>query len=128
MGKERISKDLGLTFDDVLIVPAASHVLPKDVSLKTKITSKISLNIPLVSAAMDTVTEHATAIAMAREGGIGIIHKNLAPEVQAGEVEKVKRAEYWIVNNPITVSSHDTISKIKSLRIEFGINSFPVVD
>src|SRR3989344_1524362 len=128
MGKERISKDLGLTFDDVLIVPAASHVLPKDVSLKTKITPKITLNIPLLSAAMDTVTEHATASAMAREGGIGIIHKNLAPEVQAVEVDKVKRAEFWIINNPVTISSQDTLSKIRHLKKEFDINSFPVVD
>ena len=128
MGKEKISRDLGLTFDDVLIVPAASKILPKDVSLKTKITPKLTLNIPLLSAAMDTVTEHATAIAMAREGGIGIIHKNLPPESQAAEVEKVKRAEYWIINNPITISSKDNLARTRALKKEFNINSFPVVD
>ncbi len=128
MGKEKISAETGLTFDDVLIVPAASEVLPKDVSLRTKITHKIALNIPLLSAAMDTVTEHATAIAIAREGGIGIIHKNLRPEAQASEVEKVKRAEFWIINNPVTVSSSDSIARIMSLKREFSINSFPVVD
>ena len=128
MGKERVSRDYGLTFDDVLIVPAASKVLPKDVSLKTKITPKIALNIPIVSAAMDTVTEHATAAAMAREGGIGVIHKNMPPELQASEVDKVKRAEFWIINNPTTISSNETLSKIRSLKKQFGINSFPVVD
>ena len=128
MGKEKISRDLGLTFDDVLIVPAASKILPKDVSLKTKITPRLTLNIPLLSAAMDTVTEHATAIAMAREGGIGIIHKNLPPESQAAEVEKVKRAEYWIINNPITISSKDNLARTRALKKEFNINSFPVVD
>ena len=128
MGKERVSADYGLTFDDVLIVPAASKILPKDVSLRTKITPKITLNIPIVSAAMDTVTEHATAAAMAREGGIGVIHKNLSAENQAAEVEKVKRAEYWIINNPTTISSTDSLTRIRELKREFGINSFPVVD
>ncbi len=128
MGKERVHKGIGLAFDDILIVPAHSKVLPKDVSLKTRITPRISLNIPILSAAMDTVTEHSTAIAIAREGGMGIIHKNLAPEVQALEVEKVKRAEYWVISNPITISSADNISRIRALKKEFSINSFPVVD
>ena len=128
MGKEKILKHEGLTFDDVLILPAASKVLPKDVSLKTKLTKKINLNVPILSAAMDTVTEHDTAIAIAREGGIGIIHKNLSPDQQANEVEKVKRSEYWTITNPITVSSTDRIVRINALKREFGINSFPVVD
>jgi len=128
MVKEKLIPKTGLTFDDVLVVPDESHVLPKDVSLKTKITGKISINIPILSAAMDTVTEYAVAIALAREGGIGIIHKNMTPEMQAVEVEKVKRAEFWIINNPITVSSKDNLSRIHALKKEFGINSFPVVD
>ncbi|MEM4261855.1 MAG: IMP dehydrogenase [Candidatus Diapherotrites archaeon] len=128
MVKTKLISEKALTFDDVLILPAKSEVLPKDVSLKTKITHKITLNIPLLSAAMDTVTEHATAIALAREGGIGIIHKNLSPEKQASEVEKVKRAEFFIINNPITVSSKDNLARIHALRKEFGINSFPVVE
>lgn len=126
--KEKILDSYGLTFDDVLILPGHSTVIPHQVNLETKITKKISLNIPVLSAAMDTVTEHKTAIAMAREGGIGIIHKNIAPEVQAGEVEKVKRAEYWVVNNPISISANDNISKIEHLKAEFGVNSFPVID
>ncbi|MEM4256755.1 MAG: IMP dehydrogenase [Candidatus Diapherotrites archaeon] len=128
MVKTKLISEKALTFDDVLILPAKSEVLPKDVSLKAKITPKITLNIPLLSAAMDTVTEHATAIALAREGGIGIIHKNLSPEKQASEVEKVKRAEFFIINNPITVSSKDNLARIHALRKEFGINSFPVVE
>ncbi|PIN85569.1 MAG: IMP dehydrogenase [Candidatus Diapherotrites archaeon CG11_big_fil_rev_8_21_14_0_20_37_9] len=128
MGKGKISKDIALTFDDVLILPDASNVLPRNVSLKTKITPKLSLNIPILSAAMDTVTEHATAIALAREGGMGIIHKNIPADVQAGEVEKVKRAEFWIISNPITVSSNDRLITLNALRREYGINSFPVVD
>lgn len=128
MVKTKLLANLGLTFDDVLILPASSHVLPKDVSLKTKITPKITLNIPIVSAAMDTVTEHNTAIAIGREGGMGIIHKNMSPETQAAEVDKVKRAEFFIINNPITVSSKDNLARIHALKKEFGINSFPVVD
>ena len=128
MGKERVFPEQALTFDDVLVLPAASKTLPKDVSLKTKITPKITLNIPIVSAAMDTVTEHATAAALAREGGIGVIHKNLSVEAQAAEVDKVKRAEFWIINNPTVISSNDNLARIRSLKKEFSINSFPVVD
>ncbi len=128
MGKEKVLHDVGLTFDDVLIVPAKSSVVPKDVSLATKLTPKITLNIPILSAAMDTVTEHSTAIAIGREGGIGIIHKNLSPDAQASEVEKVKRAEYWVINNPVTISPHDDLRRIFALKREFNINSFPVVE
>ena len=95
----RLSKQ-ALTFDDVLLVPDHSNVLPKDVSLKTQLTKKISLNIPLVSAAMDTVTESNLAIALAEEGGLGIIHKNLSPEMQASHVAKVKRFTYAILGKP----------------------------
>ena len=92
---------LGLTFDDVLLLPNASSVLPKDVDLNYKLSKKIPLHIPLVSAAMDTVTESKTAIAMAQQGGIGIIHKNLSIERQAEEVKKVKNAEFWIITEPL---------------------------
>ncbi|MBI4210907.1 MAG: IMP dehydrogenase [Candidatus Diapherotrites archaeon] len=128
MGKEKVLPDIGLTFDDVLIVPAESKVIPKDVSLRTRLTPKITLNIPILSAAMDTVTEHSSAIAIAREGGIGIVHKNLSPEDQASEVEKVKRAEFWVINNPVTIGPHDDLRRIFALKKEFGINSFPVVE
>ena len=93
----------GLTFDDVLLIPQASSVLPHEVSLKTKVTKKLELNIPVMSAAMDTVTEAVLAIAIAREGGIGFIHKNMTVERQAEEVEKVKRYESGMITNPITL-------------------------
>lgn len=127
MATEKVRKEAGLTFDDVLLVPASSKVLPSGVSLKAKLTRKISLNIPLASAAMDTVTEANTAIAMAQEGGIGIIHRNLAPEVQAEHVEKVKRSESWVVVNPLTVSPEQRLADILALRHEHGILTFPVV-
>ena len=97
-----------LTFDDVLLVPAHSTVLPRDVSLTTRLTKSISLNIPLVSAAMDTVTEARLAIAIAQEGGIGMLHKNLPPKAQAIEVAKVKRFESGVVKDPITISQDMT--------------------
>ena len=93
-----------LTFDDVLLLPAHSRVLPRDVSLKTRLTRKLGLNIPLISAAMDTVTEARLAIAIAQEGGIGIIHKNLSPAGQAAEAARVKRFESGVVRDPVTVS------------------------
>ncbi|MFH1391154.1 MAG: IMP dehydrogenase [Candidatus Diapherotrites archaeon] len=126
MGKSDRIK-VGLTFDDVLLVPAASKVSPGNANLKTKLTKNIPLNIPIISAAMDTVTEYATAIAMAQEGGIGIIHKNMSIEEQASQVEKVKREEYLIVTNPVTISPETTIAQIQVLKKEFNIRSFPVV-
>src|SRR6266853_6090973 len=93
-----------LTFDDVLLLPAHSRILPRDASLKSRLTRKLELNIPLVSAAMDTVTEAALAIALAQEGGIGIIHKNLGIEEQAAEVDKVKRSESGMIVDPITMA------------------------
>src|SRR5689334_1991331 len=96
-----------LTFDDVLLLPAKSDLLPKDTDLKTQLTKTIQLNIPIVSAAMDTVTESALAIALAREGGIGILHKNLGIEAQAAEVDKVKRSESGMITNPVTLSPED---------------------
>ncbi|HTR10254.1 MAG TPA: IMP dehydrogenase, partial [Paraburkholderia sp.] len=117
-----------LTFDDVLLVPAFSDVLPRDTSLKTRLTRNISLNIPLVSAAMDTVTEGRLAIAMAQMGGIGIVHKNLTAEQQAREVAKVKRFESGVVRDPITVPPQMKVRDVIALSQQHGISGFPVVE
>ncbi|RAU17829.1 IMP dehydrogenase [Nitrincola tibetensis] len=117
-----------LTFDDVLLVPGYSEVLPKDVSLKTRLTKGIELNVPLVSAAMDTVTEARLAIAMAQEGGIGIIHKNLAPELQAAEVRKVKKYESGVVSEPVTCSPDTRVKEILEMAHNYGFSGFPVLD
>ncbi|MGB6056548.1 MAG: IMP dehydrogenase [Burkholderiaceae bacterium] len=117
-----------LTFDDVLLVPAFSSILPKDTSLKTRLTRNIALNIPLLSAAMDTVTEARLAIAMAQEGGIGIIHKNLTPREQAREVAKVKRFESGVVRDPITIPPTMKIRDVIALSDQHGISGFPVVE
>jgi len=116
-----------LTFDDVLLVPAFSQVLPRDTSLVTRLTRNISLNIPLVSAAMDTVTESRLAIAMAQEGGIGIIHKNLTADEQAKEVSRVKRHEFGIVTDPITVTPDMKVRDAIALQRQHGISGLPVV-
>ena len=100
---DKIIKE-GLTFDDVLLIPAESNILPSDVSLKTRLSGSIELNIPIVSAAMDTVTESKLAIAMAREGGLGIIHKNMTVEQQVEHVDKVKRSENGVINDPFSLS------------------------
>ena len=117
-----------LTFDDVLLVPAHSTVLPRDVSLTTRLTRSIALNIPLISAAMDTVTEARLAIAMAQEGGIGIVHKNMPPKVQAAEVAKVKRFESGVVKDPITISQDMTVRNVLNLIRQHRISGLPVVD
>jgi IMP dehydrogenase len=117
-----------LTFDDVLLVPAYSAILPKETSLKTSLTRNISLSIPLVSAAMDTVTEARLAIAMAQEGGIGIIHKNLTAKEQAREVTKVKRFESGVVRDPITIPPQMKIRDVIALTEAHGISGFPVVE
>jgi IMP dehydrogenase len=117
-----------LTFDDVLLVPAFSQVLPRDTSLATRLTRNITLNIPLVSAAMDTVTESRLAIAMAQEGGIGIIHKNLTPDEQAKEVARVKRHEFGIVIDPITVTPQMKVRDAIALQRQHGISGLPVVE
>ncbi len=117
-----------LTFDDVLLVPAYSNILPADTSLKTRLTRNISLNIPLLSAAMDTVTEARLAIAMAQEGGIGIIHKNLAPKDQAREVARVKRFEAGVLRDPITIPPTMKIRDVIALTEQYGISGFPVVE
>ncbi|MFZ5466837.1 MAG: IMP dehydrogenase [Pseudomonadota bacterium] len=118
----------GLTFDDVLLVPAHSIVLPRDVSLATRITRNITLNIPLVSAAMDTVTEARLAIALAQEGGIGIIHKNMTPEQQARHVRQVKKYESGVIKDPITVTPATTIREVNNMARLHNISGFPVVD
>lgn len=114
------------TFDDVLLVPNKSEVLPNEVSLKTKLTKKISLNIPLMSASMDTVTESKMAIAMAREGGIGIIHKNMTIEEQAKEVDKVKRQENGVITDPIFLSEEHTVRQAQELMAQYRISGVPI--
>lgn len=117
-----------LTFDDVLLLPAYSEVLPKDVDVRSQLTKKIGLHIPIVSAAMDSVTEARTAIAMAREGGIGILHKNLSPEEQAREVEKVKRAESGMVIAPVTVRPNQSLRETLAIMRSHDISGVPVTD
>ncbi|HIH16722.1 MAG TPA: IMP dehydrogenase [Candidatus Diapherotrites archaeon] len=124
---DKLRQALGLTFDDVLLEPAASEILPSQADVRTRLTKRLSLNIPILSAAMDTVTESRMAIAMARQGGIGIIHRNLSIERQAQEADKVKRAEFYVIAEPITVSPKDSLKTIFALRKQHGINSFPVV-
>src|SRR5204862_5119406 len=116
-----------LTFDDVLLVPAESEVLPKDTEVRTNLTPSIHLAIPIVSSAMDTVTEAATAICMAREGGIGVIHKNLTIEEQAREVVKVKKAESGIVVDPVTIGPDQTVAQALELMRRYNISGLPVV-
>jgi IMP dehydrogenase len=118
----------GLTFDDVLLVPAFSQVLPRDVDIRTKLTKGISLNVPLVSAAMDTVTEASLAIALAREGGMGILHKNMTIEKQAEQVRKVKRSESGLIIDPITLFENSTIGDALRLMKENKIGGIPIVD
>lgn len=117
---------VGLTFDDVLLIPAESSVLPRDIDVSTRLTQRIKLNIPLVSAAMDTVTESRTAIAMAQEGGLGIIHRNLSVWAQAAEVEKVKKFESGMITDPITVAPEQKISQALEIMKKFRISGLPV--
>lgn len=117
-----------LTFDDVLLVPAFSQVLPKDTSLATRFSRNITLNLPLVSAAMDTVTESRLAIAIAQEGGIGIVHKNLTAQEQAAQVAKVKRYESGILRDPVVITPSHTVLQVMQLSEELGISGFPVCD
>jgi len=117
---------VGLTFDDVLLIPAESAILPSDTNVSTRLTERITLNIPLVSAAMDTVTESKTAIAMAQEGGIGIIHRNLPVATQAAEVERVKKSESGMISDPITVAPDQKISEAQQIMTKYGISGLPV--
>ncbi|MBS7402861.1 MAG: IMP dehydrogenase [Oscillospiraceae bacterium] len=118
----------GLTYDDVLLVPAESDVLPADVDLSTNLTKNIRLNIPLISAAMDTVTEYRMAIALAREGGIGVIHKNMSIDAQAEQVDQVKRSENGVITNPFSLTAERTIGEADQLMAKFRISGVPIVD
>ena len=118
----------GLTFDDVLLIPAASDVLPADVDLHTQLTKKIRLNIPLISAAMDTVTEYRMAIAIAREGGIGIIHKNMSISQQAEQVDMVKRSENGVITNPFWLAPGHTLAEADELMAKYRISGVPICD
>ena len=118
----------GLTFDDVLLVPAQSEVTPREINVSTRLTNQIRLNVPLMSAAMDTVTEHKMAIAMAREGGIGIIHKNMTVEAQADEVDKVKRSENGVITNPYWLGPGHTLAEADELMAKFRISGVPICD
>tara|TARA_R110002074_G_scaffold14788_1_gene51189 strand:+ start:302736 stop:304208 length:1473 start_codon:yes stop_codon:yes gene_type:complete len=118
----------GLTYDDVLLVPAYSEVLPREVSIITQFSRNITLNVPIVSAAMDTVTESAMAIAMAREGGIGVLHKNMTIEQQAAEVRKVKRAESGMIQDPVTLKKDNTVGDAQNTMREYSIGGIPIID
>ena len=118
----------GITFDDVLLVPAYSEVIPNEVCLKTHLTKDIELNIPMMSAGMDTVTEHRMAIAMARQGGIGIIHKNMSIEAQAEEVDKVKRSENGVITDPFYLSPNHTLADADDLMAKFRISGVPITE
>ena len=117
-----------ITFDDVLLVPARSEVLPHQVSLKTRLTKKITLNVPILSAAMDTVTESDLAIALARQGGIGFIHKNMSIEEQAAEVDRVKRSESGMITNPITLNQESTVMQAEEIMRRYKISGLPVIE
>ncbi|HYG60703.1 MAG TPA: IMP dehydrogenase, partial [Symbiobacteriaceae bacterium] len=117
-----------LTFDDVLLVPARSEVLPRDVDISTRLTRTIKLNIPLLSSAMDTVTEARMAIAIAREGGVGIIHKSMAAQAQADEVDKVKRSEHGVIADPIFVHPDDMVDRALEMMSRYRISGTPVVE
>ncbi len=125
--KEKFVAD-GLTFDDVLLVPAYSEVLPREVNISSQLTKNLRINIPMVSAAMDTVTEATLAIALAREGGIGILHKNMSIEKQAELVRKVKRSESGLILDPVTLSADSTIGQALRLMRDNGISGIPIVD
>jgi IMP dehydrogenase len=117
-----------ITFDDILLIPAKSKVLPRDVNVQTKLTKNITLNIPIISAAMDTVTEAELAIAMAREGGMGILHKNMSIEKQASEVDRVKRSESGMIQNPITLREDQTVGEANLLMERYQISGFPIIN
>lgn len=118
----------GITFDDVLLVPAYSQVIPNQVDLTTWLTKKIKLNIPMMSAGMDTVTEHRMAIAMARQGGIGIIHKNMSIEEQAQEVDRVKRSENGVITDPFFLSPEHTLADANDLMAKYRISGVPITE
>src|SRR5579875_3665748 len=119
---------MGVTFDDVVLLPAASSVLPRDVDTSTRLTRDLRIQIPLLSAAMDTVSDARLAIALAREGGIGIIHRNMSPERQCAEVDKVKRSEYGVISDPFHLSPERTIGDAEELMAHYHISGVPIVE
>ncbi|WP_047153837.1 IMP dehydrogenase [Aneurinibacillus tyrosinisolvens] len=127
MWENKFSKE-GLTFDDVLLIPGKSEVLPRDVNISTQLSKSVKLNIPLISAGMDTVTESALAISIARQGGIGIIHKNMTIEQQAGEVDRVKRSESGVITNPFSLHPEQPVSEAENLMAKYRISGVPIVD
>lgn len=127
MWESKFDKE-GLTFDDVLLIPRKSEVLPKEVDVSTRLSDKVKLNIPLISAGMDTVTEAALAIAIAREGGIGIIHKNMPVEQQAEEVDRVKRSESGVITNPFSLTPDHLVSDAEQVMAKFRISGVPIVN
>lgn len=126
--QEQKIKTEGLTYDDVLLVPARSSVMPRETDTSSWLTERIQLNVPILSAAMDTVTEADMAIALAREGGVGVLHKNMTIEEQAAEVRRVKRSENGMILDPITISPHDTVQDARNMMSHFSIGGIPVVD
>ena len=118
----------GITFDDVLLVPGYSKVIPNQVNLETRLTKNVKLNIPMMSAGMDTVTEHRMAIAMARQGGIGIIHKNMSIEEQAQQVDMVKRSENGVITDPFYLSPENTIGDANKLMAKYRISGVPITE
>lgn len=127
MWETKFAKE-GLTFDDVLLVPSKSEVLPRDVSLKVNLTEKIALNIPVISAGMDTVTEAEMAIAMARQGGLGVIHKNMSIEQQADQVDKVKRSESGVITDPFFLTPEQQVFDAEHLMGKYRISGVPIVN
>ena len=119
---------VALTFDDVLLVPGYSDVLPAEVDLKTKLTNNISMQLPFISAAMDTVTEGRMAIELARHGGLGVLHRNMPPDLQAAEVDRVKRSESGMILNPVTLPPNDTIGQAKLIMSRYRISGVPIVE
>ncbi|RMF01039.1 MAG: IMP dehydrogenase, partial [Chloroflexi bacterium] len=125
---EQLFKHEAYTFDDALLLPGYSEILPADVSLRTRLARDVWLNVPLVSAAMDTVTEGRLAIALAREGGIGVIHRNMSIEEQAEAVDQVKRSEAGMITNPITLHAHHTLADAEAIMGKFHISGIPITD
>lgn len=121
-------RSFGLTYDDVLLVPAHSNVMPRDVDTSAMLTPRIKLNVPLISAAMDTVTESKMAIAIAREGGVGVLHKNMSIEQQAAHVKRVKRSESGMILDPITLHPEDSVYKAREQMSRYSIGGIPIVD
>ena len=128
MNSALFQSDLSLTFDDVLIIPGYTEILPNETDVSTQLTPDIKLNIPLMSAAMDTVTEARLAIALAREGGLGIIHRNLSPEAQAAEVDKVKRSQSGMIVEPITLPLTATLQDAETIMSTYHISGVPITD